>query len=284
MASQITNLERNKGKVFVMARTFMQETDGAPICRVQAPTLMMGRSLHVNISTPLPPTRAERKLMSEEEQLLSNVRQDRYRESVDWLSVAVLEEIANHLFEMRDAKGTSRLDELFVVNSLIVPQDIILGEIARGGSRPTAVALDWFRKHFGLRLHKLWAGSQRKGTRDEMGADAEVKGKEDLTGMTLLILEQAAATITTIPTVLRKWFNRCESVPDRVIVGAFHGTIESLRRLQNMGNSDDASDPLNTLRVDVVCAMLHQDMNDDGYLIHPGCGDVGVMDVGLRDK
>jgi uracil phosphoribosyltransferase len=116
-----------------------------------------------------------------------------------------------------------------------------------------------------------------------MGADAEVKGKTNLVGTTLLVLEQALATGTTIETVVRKWCARCESVPSKIIVGALHAAEDGIRKMMNLGDASNG-DPIAKIPVSVVAMVLHGSMNDIGYLTGPGCGDVGALYVGVPDK
>ena len=71
--------------------------------------------------------------------------------------------------------------------------------------------------------------------------------------------------------------------PARITVCCLHTAMESLQKLQSLGDKNDMSDPLHGIPADVISILVHGGIDDKGYLINPGCGDVGVMDVGLRD-
>jgi uracil phosphoribosyltransferase len=278
---ELTSIEKRGGRVFVCCTAVKQEKGGKTEWLITAPSPMVGHKIFANLRCPLPPTWEEGREMGEEKLLSYNHQYDRYKEAVEWLDGYLLGVIADNLFGSQTKQAESRLGQDFAVSTMVLPKKIVLGEIARGGSKPTRIAERWFRRNFLRHVPNLYAASQRVGARDSMGAEAETKGRTDLTGATLIILEQALATCTTIEAVVRKWIARCESVPDRIVIGAYHAAHESLRRIQNMGAEDKL---LGEIPVDVVALVVHDGINEMGYLVGPGCGDVGVMDVGLRDK
>lgn len=263
----MNSIEKHGGKVFALATAIQKEHEGKGFWQIICTNPTIGRNLLHNLSGDV----------SDREGL------HQFQNSIKNLTYALLSVIEEQFFPEEAGVCKSRMDETFRVACNTIP-NLVFGQIARGGDRPTFIAKEYLEHQYQCNpIPRLHAASQRKGERDAMDADVTVKGRTELKGKTLLILEQAVATVTTIPKALREWIRTCESKPDRVIVGAIHTSHESLTRLQNMGNPDDPNDPLHKIQVDVVAALLHNGINEKGYLTGPGCGDVGAKDAGLPD-
>lgn len=260
---------KNWRPVFVLCTATKRQDSDPPTSAITVTSSLVGQHLYDNLSCPLPPTSSERKELTQEQRDSYNAQYGRYKRSVVTLTNHLLFTVSDKLFETETKQGVSRMGEGFQVTGAKLP-DLVLGQIARGGDKPTAIAKEFFWDNFGVPVGQLYSASQRKKNEDgSMSAEVMVKGRENLRGKTLIILEQALATGTTILASLKKWVEQCESEPERIIVCAIHATRDAIEVLAP--------------KMEVVVLLLHDGINADKYLLAPGCGDVGVMDVGLRD-
>lgn len=246
-------LPPNKGKIRIMSTTL--KTFGA--WRILSSSALLGKRLYQNL------------------QCHEENRRTPYKRSVEQIIRIMLEEVVEILGH-RVEESTSRMNERFTIPHAEDPS-FVLGMIARGGIRPTIVAEKFFEDEFDVDVPILYAGSQRVGNREDMSAEVTTKGRCDFAGRNLLILESALATGTTIARSVESWFRDGEGRPRSIVIGAIHTSRESIELVQSKLARFE-------IPIHIVAALEHNGMDQRGYLVGPGCGDVGAKDVGLPDK
>lgn len=234
-------------------------------------TKALRRAIFDHLEPPYPPH--ARHLVDEEQILISRARRALYREATARLTTTLTDAAYELLPSEEIVCRSSRTNEMGIIPTVPRNQRMIMLRISRGGDRPCFLAeehLFWWVAE----LSYLQAGSQRR--KKESGMTVEeltFKGRADLNGATLFVLEQALATGTTAITVTREFLKLCRGQPRRIIFAAINGCTEGIRALKSA-----FKDSL------VFVAVLHRGLNEKGYLVGIGCGDVGQMDAGVPDE
>lgn len=168
---------------------------------------------------------------------------------------------------------TSRMNERVQFQTFDENERVVLLEIVRGGSWISQLAQKELLPPWVDMVGRITASAQRTVKDGIATVEFSVKGECSLEGSTLITAEQALATGTTAVDVTPEVFRRCKSQPTRMIFIAFNAAVPGILKIKE--EFPDAT---------ILVVMLHGGINTDGYIIRPGCGDVGRMDAGIPDK
>ena len=200
-------------------------------------------------------------------------RRMRYNDAVKEITRITIQSALNVLPQRLGTLLPSRMDELVAFNTFSENEPVALLEIARGGSWVSQLGQKDILPTWVDVVGRLYAAAQRTVRRRKATVRFTLKGACSLTDVTLIVLEQALATGTTISEILPKVLQPCKSEPKRLIVAAYNASTDGIMRIKR-----EYPDAL------VLVVILHAGVNQHGYLIHPGCGDVGRMDAGIPDE
>ena len=147
-------------------------------------------------------------------------------------------------------------------------------EIARAGITPSRKAQSELQRFNEWEVNILHSGSQRENNPDgSKRPNFKNKGRSDINNADVVIVDPANATGGSAVDIVRDFLEvKCIGKPHQLFFCFFYTCHEGIVRVLRAFPG-----------VIIIAAMMNKGMNEEKYLIDPGCGDVGAMEYGVPD-
>lgn len=147
-------------------------------------------------------------------------------------------------------------------------------EIARAGITTSRKAQGELQRFSEYEVNILHSGSQRENNLDgSKSPNFKNKGRAIVKDADMVIVDPANATGGSAADIVTDFLKvKCKGKPHQLFFCFFYTCPEGIQRVFNAFPG-----------AIIIAGMLNEGMNEDKYLISPGCGDVGAMEYGVPD-
>ncbi|GEM_PF-4645668 len=255
--------------VFVALRSVPYTADNHHVWTFEGPSRWIQNLARFYLCIGYPASNHGQKIDADE-----RYRRMKFNQAVAEIARVSIQSALNLLPHRLGLPLTTRIEgERAVFNTFDETTPIVLQEIVRGGSWVSQLAQKEILPPWVGTIGRITASAQRTVTNGKATVAFSIKGACPLGGSTLLTIEQALATGTTATDVTPEVLRRCRSIPEKMIFIAYNAAVDGILKVKECFPN-----------ATVLVVILHGGINQHGYLIHPGCGDVGRMDAGVPDE